>query len=219
MKILIADDHALFREGLRYMLQELEDSVQVLETRSASEAMDTVARNDDLDLILLDLSMPGLDGFAGLRMLRERFPEIPVVVVSASEDPEDVRRALNGDASGYIPKSTTGRDMLDALRHVLDGEIYVPTIDPDGSVPPRTSAPDPGAASAGEAIAAQMTPRQREVLALMCEGHSNKAIARILGMAEGTVKIHVTAILQAMNVSNRTQAVILAGQLGLASQR
>lgn len=216
MKILIADDHALFREGLRYMLQELEENVRVLEVRSASEAMDAVGRNDDLDLILLDLSMPGLDGFAGLRLLRERFPEIPVVVVSASEDPDDVRRALTGDASGYIPKSTTGRDMLDALRHILDGEIYVPTLHPNGSAPTAVPAAETGDS---EALATQMTPRQREVLALMCEGHSNKAIARILGMAEGTVKIHVTAILKALNVTNRTQAVILAGQLGLASQR
>jgi DNA-binding NarL/FixJ family response regulator len=217
MKILIADDHALFREGLRYMLQELEREVAVLEARSASEAMELVGDHDDLDLILLDLSMPGLDGFAGLQMLRKRFPEIPVVVVSASEEQRDVKRALDGDASGYIPKSTTGRGMLDALRQVLDGEVYVPSLNhsPVASETGGPKAPRP-AASSGNHDAA-LTPRQREVLALMCEGHSNKAIARILGMAEGTVKIHVTAILRAMNVTNRTQAVILAGQRGTAS--
>lgn len=195
------------------MLQELDRNVEVLEVRSANEAMDTVARTDDLDLILLDLSMPGLDGFSGLKMLRERFPEIPVVVVSASEDVQDVRRSLDGDASGYIPKSTTGRDMLGALRKVLNGDIFTPDIHGAGH-----NAADCGTQAPSGHAEMQLTPRQREVLGLMCCGHSNKAIARILGMAEGTVKIHVTAILRTMNVSNRTQAVILAGQLGLAPQ-
>lgn len=217
MKILIADDHALFREGLRYVLQELEREVAVLEARSASQAMELVGDHDDLDLILLDLSMPGLDGFAGLQMLRKRFPEIPVVVVSASEEQRDVKRALDGDASGYIPKSTTGRGMLDALRQVLDGEVYVPSLSRNPVASEAGGPKTPCAAAPNGSHDAPLTPRQREVLALMCEGHSNKAIARILGMAEGTVKIHVTAILRAMNVTNRTQAVILAGQRGVAS--
>lgn len=202
MKILIADDHALFREGLRYVLRALEPHVVVLEAASAAQAMQTAAREQQLDLVLLDLAMPGLDGFAGLDMLRERFPDLPVVVVSASEEPRDVRRALDAEAAGFIPKSMSGAEMVVALRSVLAGNVYVPKgigLDDD------------------EHSELRLTPRQLQVLELMCEGMSNKEIAIRLGMAEGTVKIHVTAILRAMNASNRTHAVILAAQLGLTN--
>lgn len=205
VKILIADDHALFRDGLRYVLRALEPHVVVLEAASAAQAMQIAAREQQLDLVLLDLAMPGLDGFAGLDMLRERFPDIPVVVVSASEDPRDMRRALDAEASGFIPKSMSGAEMVCALRAVLAGNVYVPkgigVLDDD-----EHDASDP-----------RLTPRQLQVLELMCEGMSNKEIALRLGMAEGTVKIHVTAILRAMNASNRTHAVILAAQLGLTN--
>lgn len=205
LKILIADDHALFREGLRYVLRALEPHVVVLEAASAAQAMQTAAREQQLDLVLLDLAMPGLDGFAGLDMLRERFPDIPVVVVSASEEPRDVRRALDAEASGFIPKSMSGAEMMVALRSVLAGNVYVPKgigLDDDDH----------------HSSELRLTPRQLQVLELICEGLSNKEIAVRLGMAEGTVKIHVTAILRAMNASNRTHAVILAAQLGLTSQ-
>lgn len=206
MKILIADDHALFREGLRYVLRALEPHVVVLEAATAAQAMQIAAREQQLDLVLLDLAMPGLDGFAGLDMLRERFPDIPVVVVSASEEPRDVRRALDAEASGFIPKSMSGAEMVCALRAVLAGSIYVPKgigIAEDEH----------------DASELRLTPRQQQVLELMCEGLSNKEIAIRLGMAEGTVKIHVTAILRAMNASNRTHAVILAAQLGLTNSQ
>jgi len=202
LKILLADDHGLFREGLRSLLQELDPGLQVLEAASAAEALQLAGRNSDLDLILLDLAMPGLDGFAGLDMLRERYPDIPVVVVSATESERDVRRALDAEAAGFIPKAMSGEDMLNALHTVLDGDVFVP--------PAIRRAPE------REEDEPHLTPRQQQVLNLMCEGMSNKEIAHALGMAEGTVKIHVTAILRAMKASNRTQAVILAGQLGLA---
>lgn len=206
MKILIADDHALFRDGLRYVLRTLEPHVVVLEASSAAQAMQIAAREQQLDLVLLDLAMPGLDGFAGLDMLRERFPDIPVVVVSASEEPRDVRRALDAEASGFIPKSMSGAEMVCALRTILAGNVFAPKgmLEDDD----EHSAADP-----------RLTPRQLQVLELMCEGMSNKEIALRLGMAEGTVKIHVTAILRAMNASNRTHAVILAAQLGLTSSQ
>ncbi len=202
MKILVADDHALFREGLNFLLLELGDEVSLLEACNASEATELAGAHDDLDLILLDLDMPGLDSFTGLRTLRNRHPEIPVVVVSASEDEADIRRVLEADASGFIPKSTSGQEMLNILRRILDGETYVPDQAAGLSY---TVEDDPGS---------QLTPRQREVLRLMCAGQSNKLIAQTLGMAEGTVKIHVTAILKALNASNRTQAVIMASQYG-----
>ncbi len=204
MKILIADDHALFREGLRYVLRALDPHVVVLEAASAAQAMQTAAREQQIDLVLLDLAMPGLDGFAGLDMMRERFPDIPVVVVSASEEPRDVRRALDAEASGFIPKSMSGAEMVCALRAVLAGHVYVP----------KSIA---GLEDDHDSQDFRLTPRQLQVLELMGEGLSNKEIAQRLGMAEGTVKIHVTAILRAMNASNRTHAVILAAQLGLTS--
>ena len=202
MKILVADDHALFREGLNFLLLELGDDVALHQACNATEATELARAHPDLDLILLDLDMPGLDSFTGLRTLRNRHPDIPVVVVSASEDNQDIRRAMEADASGFIPKSMSGRAMLDILRRILDGETYVPE-QADGLS--FTSAEDP---------AAGLTPRQREVLRLMCAGQSNKAIAQTLGMAEGTVKIHVTAILKALNAANRTQAVIMASHYG-----
>lgn len=205
MKILIADDHALFREGLRYVLRALDPHVVVLEAASAAQAMQMAAREQQLDLVLLDLAMPGLDGFAGLDMLRERFPDIPVVVVSASEEARDVRRALDAEASGFIPKSMSGAEMVCALRTVLAGNVYVPK--------------GIGLDDEHESNELRLTPRQHQVLELMCEGMSNKEIAIRLGMAEGTVKIHVTAILRAMNASNRTHAVILAAQLGLTNSQ
>ena len=204
MKILIADDHALFREGLRYVLRALDPHVVVLEAASAAQAMQTAAREQQIDLVLLDLAMPGLDGFAGLDMLRERFPDIPVVVVSASQEPRDVRRALDAEASGFIPKSMSGAEMVCALRAVLAGHVYVPKA-------------IAGIEDDADTHDFHLTPRQLQVLELMCEGLSNKEIAQRLGMAEGTVKIHVTAILRAMNASNRTHAVILAAQLGLTN--
>lgn len=219
MKILIADDHTLFREGLHYTLQNLAEDVDILEASNGNEAIQMVRHYPDLDLVLMDLDMPGLDGYNGLIRLRQDYPELPVAIVTASEYEQDMLRVLECGAAGYIPKSSTSKEMLEAIRKILDGDVYVPDLAASsGTFHIRQGMqdklrmgmnPPPGLEKY------HLTPRQREVLTLMCKGLSNKSIANELGMAEGTVKIHVTAILKAMNASNRTQAVIMAREAGL----
>ena len=224
MKILIADDHALFREGLHYTLQTLGEDVEIIEANNAADALNYVEKNTDLDLILMDLDMPGIDGYSGLLKLREDHPELPVAIVTASEYEADMLRVIDSGAAGYIPKSMTSTDMLNALRQILDGEIYVPDLSVTSgtfqirqvaSSGPLLAEHDRNQAAAE--INGRLTPRQRDVLQLMCEGMSNKVIAHTLGMAEGTVKIHVTAILKELNATNRTQAVIMAKEAGIGT--
>lgn len=215
MKILVADDHALFREGLRYVLARLDDAVEVLEARDGAEALALASRQPDLELVLMDLAMPGMDGVAGLRALRARIPSVPVVILAASEEPDDVRLVLDGGAMGFIPKSSTSDVMLSALRLVLAGGVYLPPALLDRS--PAARGPLPRRATSLEGLG--LTPRQHDVLRLLGRGKSNKEIAQALGLAEGTVKLHVSAILRALDVENRTQAVIAAARLlGLAGQ-
>ncbi len=212
MKILIADDHALFRDGLRYVLARLGDDVEILEAKDCTEALALAGSRPDLDLILLDLAMPGMDGLAGLRALRARRPSVPVVILSGSEEPTDVRQALDGGAMGFIPKSSSSSVMLSALRLILSGGVYLPPAYLARSQAGRT----PIAAPSVEALG--LTPRQYDVLRLLGRGQSNKEIARVLGLAEGTVKLHISAILRALGVGNRTRAVIAAARLlGLSS--
>jgi DNA-binding NarL/FixJ family response regulator len=212
VKILIADDHALFRDGLRYMLAGLADEVTILEAKDSTEALATVGATPDLDLVLLDLAMPGMDGLAGLRALRGRRPALPVVILSASEEPVDVRRAIESGAMGFIPKASSSAVMLGALRLVLSGGVYVPPAYLERSRAGTTPITAPSADTLG------LTPRQHDVLRLLGQGQSNKEIARVLGLAEGTVKLHISAILRALGVSNRTRAVVAAARLlGLAA--
>jgi DNA-binding NarL/FixJ family response regulator len=214
VKILVADDHALFRDGLRYVLARLDDDVEFLEAKNCAEALALVGSRSDLDLVLLDLAMPGMDGLAGLRALRARGPAVPVVILSASEEPADVRRALDGGAMGFIPKSSTSSVMLSALRLVLSGGVYLPPA----FLERNHGGKMPIAPSSVEALG--LTSRQHDVLRLLGQGQSNKEIARVLGLAEGTVKLHISAILRVLGVHNRTGAVVAAARLlGLAGPR
>ena len=220
MKILIADDHALFREGLHYTLKGLDKDVEILEAGNGSQAIQIVRHYPDLDLVLMDLDMPGLDGYSGLTQLRQNYPELPVVIVTASEYEQDMIRVMKCGASGYIPKSMTSKDMLEAIGKILNGDVFVPDLSVTSGTFHIRQGTEQGSRVAIPPPALdkfQLTPRQREVLLLMCEGLSNKSIANQLGMAEGTVKIHVTAILKAMNAGNRTQAVIMAREAGLGT--
>lgn len=223
MKILLVDDHALFRDGLRYVLQQMDEQVTIEEAQSSSEALSIVEKAPDLDLVLLDLGLPGMDGFGVLKILRERYPGIPVVIVSASSYSQDVRRALDMGAMGFIPKSSTSQVMLSALRLVFSGGVYLPPAlleesdqlaTYDNSFGFRRSED-----TAAELTRLGFTERQIQVLKLMAQGQSNKHIARALNVAEGTVKIHVTAILKALNVSNRSQAIIAASRLGITGEK
>ncbi len=213
MKILVADDHALFREGMRHLLPQLQDGVEVIEAGNCSEALRAVEANDDIALILLDLAMPGRDGFAALETFSRTHSRIPVVVLSASENREAMQRALDNGALGYIPKTTSATVMLQALRLVLAGSIYVPPA----LVQPATF--DPNTSTATVMPLHSLTPRQRDVLALVIDGKSNQAIATELGLSKATVKAHIAAAFKALGVNNRAQAATAAKRLGLGVAR
>lgn len=200
LRILLADDHALFREGLKQLVARLHQDVEIVEVATGVEVMRWAQSQPNFDLVLLDLTMPGVDGFAGLAAFRAHAPSIPVVVLSGSDDPGDMQAALDGDAAGFISKASTSDVILSALRLVLAGGIYAP----------------PALLGAHEAVAsksqlAALTPRQREVLALLGQGRSNKEIGQRLDLTEATVKQHVSAVLKTLRVANRMQAV-LAGR-------
>lgn len=219
MKILVVDDHPLILEALHHVLQQLDKTVEVSDARTADDGRRLVAAHPDADLLLLDLTLPGADGFTLLTELRTAHPAVPVVVLSASDRREDVIRAIDLGAMGFIPKTSSNQIMLQALRLVLSGAVYVPPAalairDAAAAAPAAKTAQ----AHAGPAITARdlgLTARQVQVLALILKGKPNKVICRELGLAEGTVKIHVAAILRALGVSTRTQAVIKAVQLNL----
>ncbi len=207
MKILVADDHPLIREAFRHLLGDLYPGLTVLEAGDCDGACGLIEQHPDLDLVLLDLRLPGAGGLATLEKLRNNHPALPVVVVSALEDPATVRGALARGAMGFIPKSSSNDVMMSALRLVLSGGRYLPPeiLSGDGATPVPPSSLDE----------VHLTDRQREVLALMLQGKSNKHICRELGLAEATVKIHVTAILRALKVTSRAQAIVAINHLGL----
>jgi DNA-binding NarL/FixJ family response regulator/DNA-binding winged helix-turn-helix (wHTH) protein len=209
MKILLVDDHDLIRVALRGVIKDLMDDASVLEASDCREAMQLIQGHPDLHLVLLDLNLPDRNGFAVLADLRQHYATISAVVLSTSSDRDSVLRALNMGAIGFIPKSAPREVIANALRLVLSGGVYVP---PEALAPVETGEtrrqPPASPADAG------LTKRQLEVLALMMRGKSNKAISRLLDMAEPTVKHHVTAILKALRTANRTEAVIAANELG-----
>lgn len=215
MKILLADGHALSREGLRRILKQLEGEHIILEAQSCANALDVADKHPDLDLMLLDFNISSMSGILAVGKLRQRHPSIPLVVLSASVDPNDVACTLNQGARGYIPKTSSSQVLLGALRLVISGGIYIPPeyLARRGSQTARPTAPaayrDSWHSSApGLSIPLTLTERQAQVLTLMAQGKPNKIIARELNMAAGTVKCHVSAILRALKVTNRTQAVI-----------
>ncbi len=218
MRILLADDHSLFREGLLHVLKELGTEPDVVQAADYPGAIEMAERNPDLDLALLDLNMPGMDGLTGVRTFRSRFPMLPVIVLSASEDPEDVKRALDAGVLGYIPKSSTAPVMLSAIKLVLAGGVYLPSLllAHEGSAPETPARPAPAGGRRGTR---GLTERQLQVLALLAEGKPNKVIARTLDITEGTVKIHLAAIFQTLGVRNRTEAVIAAQEMDLTPYR
>lgn len=206
MKILLADDHALFRDGIRYVLQQLADTVEILEAGTFREAFDLAGQHPELDLALLDLHMPGSEGPGSVGDFHQHYPHIPVVVVSGEEASANMEKAMNYGAVGFVSKSSNAQVMLGALKLVLSGGVYVP---PEIL---RRHLPDAAMAARPHGL----TQRQTEVLQYLCAGLSNKEIAARIRLAEGTVKIHVAAIYQALRVSSRLEAVRAAERLGLA---
>lgn len=220
MKILVVDDHVLIREALRGVLRELKgEATLIVEAADARQAMREIEQNGTVDLILLDLGLPDRDGFEVLGELGVRYPTIPVVVLSAYRDRATVTRALDAGALGFIPKSAHRDVMLSAFNLVFAGGIYVP---PEvlGLREPATGPKQTPPGSPNRRLIASelgLTDRQIDVLWLMMGGKSNKAISRALNVAEPTVKTHVSAILKALRVTSRTEAVIAAGSLGIGS--
>ena len=218
MKILVIDDHVLIRELLRGVLGELKPEAAVVEATNARGAIRLVADNPDLALVLLDLGLPDRDGFEVLAELRELHPTIPVVVLSGHDDRASVVRALDLGALGFIPKTAERQVLASAISLVFSGGIYIP---PEILARPESAASsEPGTAQRAPKQPTTsprdlgLTDRQVEVLALMMLGKSNKAIGRVLDLAEPTVRNHVTAVLKALNVTNRTEAVIAVVGLG-----
>lgn len=206
-RIVIVDDHPLFRGALNQALSAIIDGVEILEAGSLEELNNTLEHARQVDLVLLDLAMPGVQGMSGLFYLRSQHPEIPVVVVSASGDPGTIRRALEFGASGYVPKSLPVGVIRAAIRQVLDGGVWSPPDIPlDGTA-------DPESADLARRLTA-LTPQQVRVLMMLGEGLLNKQIAFKLNVSEATIKAHVSAILQKLGVDSRTQAVIAIGKIG-----
>lgn len=215
MKILVVDDHPLVREAMAQLVMRLGGSIEVLEAQDCTRGLALARAHPDLDLVLLDLNLPGLSGIPALQRFRQEHPTTPVVIVSMFRDRDTVADVMRHGAVGFIPKSSDRETIVNALRLVLAGSIYVPQEAGLG----MSAAED--ALSAGirghamSAVEIGLTSRQGQVLALVMKGHANKEICRDLGLAERTVKAHLTAVLNALKVTNRTQAVIAASKLGL----
>jgi DNA-binding NarL/FixJ family response regulator len=208
-QFIIVDDHPLFRGALSQALGAAFDSAAVLEAGSLDELAERLAVATDIDLILLDLAMPGVHGVSGLLYLRAQHPEIPVAIVSATDDAGTMRHCLDCGASGFIPKSQPVEAIRDAIRKIMAGEVWLP---PDVDL---TNLPTGEAAELVSRLST-LTPQQVRVLMMLGEGLLNKQIAFKLGVSEATIKAHVSAILQKLGVDSRTQAVIAISKIGTA---
>ncbi len=212
-KILIADDHPLFREAIINVIESSFPGCQTLETEDLDSALEIAQNEDELDLILLDLNMPGMNGLNGLITLRNDMPTVPVVIVSAEEDKQIVLQAITYGAVGFITKSSPRDQMTDALQQILAGNVYLPSDIIRASQPDNRRSPRKDDNQIPPELLSSLTRRQLLVLERMSKGESNKQIAYNLNIAETTVKAHVSAILRKLGVHNRIQAVLSAGNI------
>jgi DNA-binding NarL/FixJ family response regulator len=206
-RFIIVDDHPLFRGALSQALSNAFENAEILEAGSLDDVTVRLGTEGDTDLILLDLTMPGVHGVSGLLYLRAEHPEVPVAIVSASDDAATIRQCLDCGASGFIPKSQPVEAIREAIRTIMGGEVWLP---PDVDV--RTPVPDETASLVSRL--STLTPQQVRVLMMLGEGLLNKQIAFKLGVSEATIKAHVSAILQKLGVDSRTQAVIAINKIG-----
>ena len=212
MKILIVDDHALIREALHAVLNQLKREAVIFEASNSCQAMHIVEEHPDISLILLDINLPDRDGFSVLRELRERYATIAIIILSSSDDQDTVKRAFKLGALGFIPKTTEREVMLNAIELVFSGGTYIPSEILEEATSPRLTN---NLATRDSLKGLGLTDRQIEVLAFMMKGKSNKVIAKTLNMAVPTVKNHITVVLKALSVTSRTEAVIKVGKMGL----
>jgi DNA-binding NarL/FixJ family response regulator len=210
--VIVADDHPLFRSAIKEALASEQEATQFLEAGSFESLQALVDQNQEIDLVLLDLHMPGVSGFAGLVYLCNRYPSVPVVIISANEDPVVIRRALAHGASGFIPKSSSMETIRGAIAAVLMGEVWSPPSLGRTNLPGRNASE----VELAERMA-QLTPQQFRVLMMMSQGLLNKQIGYELNVSEATVKAHVTAIMSKLGVNNRTQAVLVAERLSVSN--
>lgn len=211
LKLFVVEDHALVREGLMLALQALAadgEPVEIAGAAAADEALAALGDSADIDLILLDVMLPGTGGLALLGALRKRHPAVPVLMLSALDDVATVRRAMRGGAAGFVPKSSSTETLLGAVREVLAGGHYLP--------PQFAEAPPPLRGNIQARF--RLTSAQMRVLELLVEGKTNREIGEVIGVTEGTVKIHVSAIFKSIGVSNRSQALLVAGRHGLKAR-
>ncbi len=206
MKVLHADDHALFREGIGFFLRLLDKDVTVVEASDFRSLKDKLALEAPIDLLLMDLAMPGMGELEGFFFIRRQYPTLPVVVLSGSNNTQVIQSILDGGARGYIPKLVNSEELMRALRMVTSGEIYTPNLlfasanDNDNKEHPEVEV---------------VTARQRDILGLLADGMPNKLIAGALGITEGTVKQHLKSLYKRLDVQNRTQAIRSARTMGL----
>ena len=215
MKILLVDDHALFRDGMRYVLQQLPEEIEILEAGNFLDGLKLATQHPELDLALLDLNMPGSEGPVSIRFFHQRYPHIPVVVVSGEEGRGFMEKVMNYGAMGFVCKSSTASVMLSALSLVLSGGVYIPPqlLRQHGEIVAKE--PDVADRRSLHTNEYGLTQRQMQVLTHLAAGLSNKEIAEAIHLAEGTVKIHVAAVYQTLRVGNRMEAVRMAEKLGL----
>ena len=209
MKFLIVDDHPVFRQGLCALLMQFDPDATITEAQDAAEAVLLIAQGAEVDLVILDMFMPGLSGFEAIAEVSRKRPNTRIIVLSSSEDVRNARRALEAGAHGYVPKSASHFVLLSAVRLVINGDLYVPPLILDRAVEDE----DTNAGPKG------LTLRQIEILNFMNHGTPNKVIARRMGVAEKTVKAHITAMFRILNVINRTQAVAVGRKAGLIQDK
>jgi len=230
MKVLLIDDHAMFREGVALLLQPLVEGIEVWQAGSCEEAISALDETGAADLVLIDLGLPGMSGLQGIAYLREQYPQMPLVALSSLDERENVLAAIDAGAMGFVPKTSTSSVLVAALRLIMAKGIYLP---PKAFLPSASERAHPPmasrafvsrmstAAAAGEKAQTLrpadlgLTPRQADVLYQILQGRSAKVIGRELDLSASTVKAHTSAVLRALNVTTRTQAVIEAGRLGL----
>jgi DNA-binding NarL/FixJ family response regulator len=212
-RVLLADDHALFRKGLRMLLADTYPKSDIRDVDSLDAALETLA-GEPVDLAILDLRMPGMNGVESLRAVREAYPQMSLLVLSGSDARNDVLGALGAGVHGYVVKTSPDGELLAAIERVRRGQVYVPPQMAEPQIP-VTAVPEPAAPLEAPAAFEGLTPRQKDVLRLLAKGKSNKEIARELDLAEGTVKIHLAAVLRFLKARNRTEAAVLAARFNI----
>lgn len=227
MHLLIADDHTLFRDALVHYIQRAQPQADVTITKDFYEVEERLNDGDNYDLVMLDYKMPGMKGLEGFQSLRKKFPDLPVALMSGVAEHDIIRQAIENGARAYLPKTLSGKELLDAIHHVLNGKQYIPT-DPDNDTHLMPSHYDDGLdeniahmplnAADNNAAIQKLSPREKEVLSFIMQGASNKEIAAQLGLQEVTIKLHVRGVCRKLDAKNRTQAAMKAQQIGFQAQ-